>query len=218
MEVDPRRGGRRKLLVSLVLVLAGACNSLPQQAAENAPTPLAVSTGTTTVTSLANALGEISIPYASMQYYDIAGSTEGELRAELNAKGPVGYDGYKSDATTKWFIGWTWPGFGTSFCTLSAPTVSYQITVIFPRWRVPANAPPPLVSKWTNFEEALGEHEKGHVDFLVTHYSSVSTAIERASCNTAEAAAQDALKPIRQHDIDYDAETNHGATQGARFP
>ena len=101
---------------------------------------------------------------------------------------------------------------------MNSHTVSYQITVIFPRWSAPANAPPPLVSKWTSFELALGEHEKGHVDFVVSHYSSVSAAIEGATCGTAEAAAQAALKPIRQHDIDYDAETNHGATQGAHFP
>lgn len=231
MEVDPGGAGRRRLLLSLFLVLAVGCNALPLQApattqitsatADTAlPTtsPLAVSTQTTSATSLANGSGEISIPNARMQYYDIAGSTEGELRAEMNAKGPVGYDGYKSDATTQWFIGWSWPGYGTSLCTLTAPTVSYQITVIFPRWRAPASAPPPLISKWTSFEEALGEHEKGHVDYVVSHYSSVSIAIERATCATAEKAAQDALLPIRQHDIDYDVETNHGLTQGARFP
>ena len=214
MEVDPKRVSRIRLLLSLLLGLAVACNFLPRQAAATAKiTPAAATTS-----SLANALGEISIPNATMQYYDIAGATEGELRAELNAKGPVGYDGYRGDATTQWFIGWTWPGYGTSFCTVSAPAVSYQITVIFPRWRAPASAPPALTAKWTDFEQALGEHERGHVDFVVTHYNSVSAAIERASCATAEAAAQDALKPIRQHDIDYDAETNHGATQGARFP
>ena len=213
MEVDPGRTCRRSLLLSLFLVLAAACNPVaPLPTAANPITPAALSSPSV------GALGEISIPNAQMQYYDITGSTESELRAELNSKGPVGYDGYKGDATTRWVIGWTWLGYGTSLCTLSAPTVTYQITVIFPRWKAPANAPPVLISKWTNFEQALSEHEKGHVDFVVAHYPSVTTAIEGATCATAEAAAQNALKPIRQHDLDYDAETNHGATQGAHFP
>ena len=218
---DERSQARcRGLLLTVFLVLAVACNSItPQPAAtstatasspQGAPTS---STGSTPVT-----LALVSIPNADMQYYDIVGSTEDELRAELNAKGPVGYDGQRGDATTWWSIRWTWPGQGTFFCTLNAPTVTYQITVVFPRWNAPSNAAPPLISKWNNYEQALGEHEKGHVDFVVAHYPAVSAAIEGATCSTAEAAAQNALQPIRQHDIDYDAQTNHGATQGAHFP
>jgi predicted secreted Zn-dependent protease len=202
---------KRALLLSLLLLVV-ACSSVPV-ATTNV---IAFATATATLSPIT--LGEVTIPNAKMEYYDIAGATEGDLRAEMNVKGPVGYDGYKGDATTKWFIRWTWPGFGTFFCTLNAASVSYQITVIFPRWKPPANEPPALITKWTNYASAVAEHEKGHVDFVVANYPSVLTAIQRATCETAEAAAQAALQPIRQHDIDYDAETNHGATQGARFP
>lgn len=181
-----------------------------------APSP--VPTKTATAATSPTALAQVTIANAKMQYYAIAGSTEGELRAEMNAKGPVGFDLYKGDATTMWYISWNWPGKGTNSCTLSAATVSYQITVIFPRWDAPADAPPTLVTKWVTYTHALAEHEKGHVDFVVANYSSVLTAIQRATCETAEAAAQAALQPIRQHDIDYDAATDHGATQGALFP
>jgi hypothetical protein len=46
----------------------------------------------------------------------------------------------------------------------------------------------------------------------------VLEAIQDATCDTADAAATEVLDEIRQHDIDYDEETNHGETQGARFP
>ena len=172
---------RHSLLLSFILILAVACNvAAPQTAATHTITPAPQNTLTPSAVSTLSASGPASIPNATMQYYDVAGSTESELRADLNSKGPVGYDGYKGDATTQWSIGWTWPGYGTVFCTLSAPTVTYQITVVFPRWNAPASAPPPLVAKWTNFALALGEHEKGHVDFVVAHYPTVSDAIERS--------------------------------------
>jgi predicted secreted Zn-dependent protease len=87
-----------------------------------------------------------------------------------------------------------------------------------PRWVPPKTASPGLVAKWANYTHALAEHEKGHVDFVVANYRSVAKAIKSATCGTAETAAQAAIDPIRQHDIDYDVVTDHGATQGARFP
>ena len=53
----------------------------------------------------------------------------------------------------------------------------------------------------------------GHSD-----HTAGNEAIKAATCETAEAAATAALESLRQHDIDYDAATNHGQTQGARFP
>lgn len=206
---------KRALLPSL-LILAAACSPLHQAIAT--PTVAMAPTSAVTPSSIPAALGDVNIPNATIQYYDISGSTEGELRAEMDAQGPVGYDGYKGDATTKWFIDWNWPGYGTNSCDLIQATVSDQITVILPHWKPPANAPPALIAEWANYTRALAEHERGHVDFVVASIPSVLTAIKRATCATADAAAQAALEPIRQHDIDYDAATNHGATQGARFP
>lgn len=165
-----------------------------------------------------NSIQEVSIPNAEVIYYDISGSTESELRAQLDALSPVGYDNYKGDATTNWYIGWNWPGYGTSDCDLTQTEVTYSVKVTMPRWKSPADADPQLVNKWNNYVQALALHETGHVNFVVQNYQSVKTAIQNATCDTAEAAAQAALEPIRQMDIDYDAETGHGATQGARFP
>jgi predicted secreted Zn-dependent protease len=191
---------KRGLLVSVCLILITACNPAPEDVAS--PT----------------AVGLVDIPNATIVYYDVAGSTENELRAQLDALGPVGYDGYKGDSTTQWIMRWSWPGYGSSSCDLSAAEVTYDIRVILPRWKSPENAGPDLVAKWTNYTRQLAEHEKGHVDFVVAHYPSIADAVKAAQCETAEVAAQAALARIRQHDVDYDAATHHGATQGARFP
>lgn len=160
----------------------------------------------------------VDIPNASVIYYDISGSTESELRAQLDALGPVGYDGYKGDASTEWFIHWSWPGYGTSTCDLSAAEISYEIKVVFPRWTPNENASPDLISKWANYTKLLAEHEKGHVDSVLENFPAVVEAIKGATCETADAVGTELLEQIRKFDVDYDASTHHGASQGARFP
>jgi hypothetical protein len=56
------------------------------------------------------------------------------------------------------------------------------------------------------------------VDNVIANLPVVINAIRRATCSTAEAKAQEVLSGIRQNDIDFDARTNHGATEGAQFP
>jgi predicted secreted Zn-dependent protease len=163
-------------------------------------------------------INPVEIPNANIIYYDISGSTQDELRAQLNALGPVGFDGYKGDATTDWFIRWNWPGYGTSTCNLSAAIISHDIKVIFPRWIPPEDASPELIAKWANYSKLLAEHEKGHVDSVLKNFPDVVNAIKSATCETADSVGNELLNQIRQLDIDYDAHTRHGATQGAIFP
>ena len=155
----------------------------------------------------------INISNATMDFYDVTGATEQELRAQMSALGPNGHEAY-----TKWDIRWNWPGQGTPDCNLRDATVSYDIAVTFPRWYPTADATPELIAKWNHYIGALSAHERNHVDNVVAQVPLVTAAIQRAACNTAEAAAQAALEPIRQFDIQYDLNTDHGATQGARFP
>jgi len=164
--------------------------------------------------------GEQLVPLtgARIVYYDIGGATEEELRAHLDKIGPVDSSGYKGDALTEWEVSWNWPGYGTESCDLNQADVSYTVKVIFPRWEPPEDAPNNLVLKWFNYTYRLAKHEQGHVDHLVDNYEIVLAAIKRATCETADAAAEAALEPLRSFDLEYDRQTRHGATQGARFP
>ena len=201
-----------KLIPALFFLLAAslACTF----GTKATPPPISAEPSETSITSIQ----EVNISNAEIIYYDITGTTESELRGQLDALSPLGDANFKGDATTNWRINWNWPGYGTSDCDLTHAEVTYSIQVTMPRWSSPADADPQLVSKWNSYIEALALHEKGHVDFVVKNYKSVETVIQNASCETAEDAAQAALEPIRQMDIDNDAETGHGATQGARFP
>ena len=200
----------KPIAVTLTLLFATLACTFGAQPPTASPVP--------TFQASINSIQEVNIPNAEVVYYDITGSTESELRGQLDALSPIGYDNYKGDATTNWYINWNWPGYGTSDCNLTQAEVTYSVKVTMPRWKSPADADPQLVNKWNNYVQALALHETGHVNFVVQNYQSVKTAIQNATCDTAEAAAQAALEPIRQMDIDYDVETGHGATQGARFP
>ena len=155
---------------------------------------------------------------AVMRYYDVTGTSTTELRSSMNAQGPSDAGGNHNDAFTTWNIDWTWPLSPDRSCILAGATITMVITVTFPRWTPPQGTSPALVAEWNAYQQALVEHESGHVTFVVATANDVLAAIKGASCTTAEAAAQAVVARIRQHDLDYDAATNHGFTQGAHFP
>lgn len=194
---------KRSLPILLCLIFILACNGLSPGAA---------------TTLIPTALTAVDIPYAEITYYDVSGSTETELRDQLDAMGPVGPDGYHGDALTTWFIRWTWDGYGTDDCDLHSATATYDIKVTMPRWMPPQDASPALIEKWNKYMLALTAHEKVHVDNVIANLPNVINTIRRATCSTAETQAQGILSGIRLNDTNFDSTTDHGATQGAQFP
>jgi predicted secreted Zn-dependent protease len=186
------------ILCALGLLLAACANVPPANPTESRPLPTLV---------------PVTFPHATLQLYDIRGSTESELRAQLNAYGPGGYDAY-----TQWQIHWNWPGRGEADCRLAEAEVSYEMTVTFPHWTPSVDVAPELVAKWNAYLEALALHENKHINNVVIHYPAVVAAIKQGSCLSAEAAAQAVLQQMRQFDSHYDDTTDHGRKQGARFP
>jgi predicted secreted Zn-dependent protease len=158
------------------------------------------------------------VAHATMIYYDVGGTTAAQVRARLNARAPASPDGCRCDAFTRWTYRWNWPGYGSASCRLSAAVVSLRVSVSFPRWTHPKTASPALAAAWARYVRALARHEQGHVDYAVARYPVVVRAIKQATCRTADDAAQAQLARIRKHDVAYDTATQHGATQGARFP
>lgn len=188
-----------RLILCVAVVCLAACTRSPaSQSKDGRPLPTLV---------------PVTFPHAVVQLYDVSGSTESEIRTQLSAYGPNGYDAY-----TKWYVRWDWPGRGTATCRLQEAEVSYEITVTFPHWTPTADASPELVAKWNGYLYALGLHEKRHVDNVVSRFPTVIAAIKGGTCLSAEAAAQGVLEQMRQFDSQYDLDTDHGRGQGARFP
>ena len=169
-------------------------------------------------TPLPTRIDQPTIPHATLVYYDISGTTDGELRAQLDRLGPTGYDNYKGDAATTWYIAWQWPNDPDGSCRLSETVVSYAITVTLPHWNPPTEASNDLIVRWNEYLTALTEHEKGHVALVLANLPNVEQAIKGATCAMANAVGERQLAEIRSHDIDFDRTTNHGIAQGATFP
>lgn len=187
--------------LALVVWLSAACAFFQNDGATS-PTPLPV-----------------DLAEAVIDYYDIHGDTEDELRLELDRLGPLTDDGHRWDARTEWYIAWRWSKNLDGTCRLSEATVSYEITVTLPRWSPPAEASAELVAKWQRYFRSLVTHERGHVAIVLNYVPQVRAAVQgAASCEAANEAAQAVLATVRQKNAQYDAETQHGATQGARFP
>ena len=158
------------------------------------------------------------VRHATMVYYAVGGTTPAQIRARLNARAPASPDGFHGDAFTRWSFRWRWPGSADGRCRVNEATVTLQIAVSFPRWTHPKAASAAVAAAWARYARALARHEQGHVDYALAHYPAVVRAIRHATCRTAAAAVQRQLDVISRHDVAYDAATQHGATQGARFP
>ncbi|MDP1825862.1 MAG: DUF922 domain-containing protein [Archangium sp.] len=157
-----------------------------------------------------------------LHWYDIEGDTEAELRAQLDARGPEGHDAY-----TAWHVTWKFPFLQTEEgCTTGPVTTAVRVNVTLPRWKAPADERDPLVRRWRRYLDALKEHESGHRETGFRAATDITETLPalppKPTCEEAEeaanAAAREVLERYRAGDLTYDAETRHGATQGAVFP
>lgn len=159
------------------------------------------------ITTTSGAIADFS--GAEVRYYTVEGNSAAALRESLNRRHP-GWDGY-----THWNIHWD---AADGDCSQDPAESGMSITVDLPRWDPPADAAPELRQHWERYSQALTLHEAGHVQLAREGYARLQTALKQADCRSADQAANDVLQEMRAADIRYDSDTDHGATQGARFP
>ena len=95
-----------------------------------------------------------------------------------------------------------------------------------PRWGNEKDGPAELVERWRNYLAALQTHENGHKAIAEQAATAVRDAIvslgAELNCDVLREelrrVVNQALDQARQRERQYDAETDHGRTQGARFP
>jgi predicted secreted Zn-dependent protease len=163
---------------------------------------------------------------ASIHWYDINGSTRAELRRDLDRLGPLDSNSARHDAYTAWFVTWHFQlmpvGAG---CKISAVDTTLRIDITLPRWQPADEVEQAIIDAWRDYLVALWQHENGHRDIGAKAASEIETVLPtlppRRSCADAEISAnqtaQAVLARYQAEDRQYDAETHHGATQGATF-
>jgi predicted secreted Zn-dependent protease len=158
-------------------------------------------------------------------HYDVHGTTARELVAEMRRFGPKTETGASFFGETHSPLRWEWKTRhdGPS-CTTSDISVYVRSEITLPKWTPPSDAPPALVEQWKQFLAALETHEIGHKDISARAARDVLTAIRRLNtmCTSfsveAKRVTDGIVARLRVEQETYDAQTRHGATQGATFP
>ena len=162
-----------------------------------------------------------------VEYYDIQGSTALELRYDMNTKGPQAASGYRVDGYTRWHANWRWRYRNTgSSCAIESVRTTITVRMTLPRWQNERSADLATQQEWARFLAALERHEDGHRRNGVAAGDEIDRRVASlppaATCAALGAIADELGKRIVQRyiqlDADYDRDTGHGATQGARYP
>ena len=148
--------------------------------------------------------------------YAVTGTTADQLRLSINQNRPGDYD-----ALTTWNIAWSFQN-----CTNPQWLVSLDVVYDLPRWDAPTSADSALVARWHRYLDALYCHEYGHgklgLDCANSAYAALAALQPSGDCDALTAMAtatfQGILDDCKAREVQYDADTMHGATMGAIFP
>lgn len=156
-----------------------------------------------------------------IEYYDVAGADGGALLSSLAQRGPKGFHGL-----TDWEFRYDYRVAPTPEGTCRVTGVRTAVTgrILLPRWVDEPKAPTALRQAWATYMDALMKHEEGHMatgQSLTRALQSDIGAATGPDCKTlrtdVERLAQGLINDHQARDQRYDADTQHGATQGARF-
>lgn len=167
---------------------------------------------------------DVSINYV---YYEISGSTENELRHQMDRFGPADERQVQHDAYTDWYVDWSYPTREINGnCATGSITVTVTITHTFPKWDIPPDVSQELVEKWDEYLKDLQAHEAGHKQISLDASHEILQRLNNLSVypscaeleRVADTTGQNILDEFRQKEVDYDQTTMHGESQGAQFP
>jgi predicted secreted Zn-dependent protease len=151
--------------------------------------------------------------------YTITGETVGQVRENAVGKQPVqGFDGQ-----TIWYVTWRfWHESRGAGCVITRVTTKLDLTIIVPRLET-RNAE--LKASFEEYSRNLMEHELGHAETgrdVARRIDAGIAVLTAPTCPDLERKANDLgyaiVREGNDRDKAYDIRTEHGATQGARWP
>lgn len=148
------------------------------------------------------------LPNVTIIPYGVGGRDTTAVRKSIDRARPTDpNDGMRVDGLSRYDFRWRWRDDGQGKCTAAPEDISFSATVTVPRLD---SDDPKLQARFNRYLNSLLAHEDGHIRYAWGHRADIATAISSATCATANAAAQEALKSISAHDISYDEATRHG--------
>jgi predicted secreted Zn-dependent protease len=220
--------------MALLLAACGPTDRAPRRASAGGPASgqaagsSPASPSDTSATSAAAPSSELHVDRTE-RFYDVTGRTEQALLRDLTQRGPrVGAARRfgRTAWTARWEIAYARPPAGSDApCRMRRADVYLDVVVTLPRWDAPDEAPAALQRDWASFTDALASHEREHRESIVSAGRRMVRALEKLqapSCTAlkekAGAKARAIIEEARAYNRRFDERTDHGRTQGARWP
>ena len=167
-----------------------------------------------------------------VEYYDVRGRNSTELRAAMDAKGPLNKArGKRYDARTDWALGWSDLDIDRALAAkgifrLTKWTLKLEAKVILPRWENERDGLPFERRRWRVYLARLNLHEAGHVKLAEQTAAALDEAFGKLGFSPSQkkleavvkTRAEKILRDYTAKHVEYDRRTRHGKTQGARYP
>ena len=157
------------------------------------------------------------------EYYDINGATVGDLQKQIKENGTRWNDGKTYAAVTSWDIDYDYDVLRRDDqCSIKSVKTDVSIVYHLPR-RISLRSPAELGKTWDNYMAHVKLHEYGHKDIAVKTAGEINEALASLGCfkskkeleKEAKRLIDEKLKEMKSAQIEYDARTRHGETQGA---
>ncbi len=170
------------------------------------------------------ALAEPTVTEAITRY-DVTGATPEEVSQQMHTIGPIDNTEKKHfSAVTRWNINWRYT-YNRKSDACSISSVSVAVTVNYTTPRLVSNDVS-LNAMFDRYYANLMTHERGHAANGIEAARNIEKAIAAMAplptCEALGVAANELgrslIAPANKKDIEYDAATQHGRTQGAHLP
>lgn len=160
-----------------------------------------------------------------IETYSISGSSVSDLGDQIALLGPVDVgDGHRHAGYTRWHIeeSYSFEENG-KLCRIADVHISITTVLTLLEWSNKDRASAGLQERWSAFIGRLREHEAGHQRNGMSAAQEVREILigvaPEPDCKSMglklDSQLGDVLARHRQADLDYDAQTSHGAKQGA---
>ena len=158
--------------------------------------------------------------------YEVPGADVDEIARNLDAlRVNAGHGDF--NAQTKWDLRWSmrYKQEGP-VCNLTAVTLEYYAVVTLPALVSEASLASADLERWYRFADAIEAHEMAHVEREIAGAEGLRQSLlglpPQTDCQAMAARVSEmgeqAKDSIRRVDQAFDAETEHGALEGATFP
>ena len=164
-----------------------------------------------------------SIPHTIRHdFYTVEGDTISEILQSLKERAPSEYHAY-----TEWHINWNYTFcIEPTECQLKTFDLHVDVRYTLPQWEKSDGSSKAVVDEWKRYIDAVVVHEEGHTQLAMDAAKEMLELVQSQNWKAGtkeqliakvDKACQNIIDKYRELEIQYDKETDHGRTQGARL-